>query len=405
MKLLLIPLALALGTAAPCALAIDLSGTVDVRAVSAGSSRSWTRAGLGKLRYDEHNDGLRLGQAILRADAELADTVSATMVIDANDERSGLVDLTEAWLRWNPVPAGPWKTSVRAGVFFPAMSLENDGPGWTPTRTASTSAINSWLGEELRTVGIEASMVRRGRPVDSPHDIGVTVAIHKANDPIGTLLTWRGWSISDRISGVREPLLLAELPVYRPDGPLRRQSRSIHMARELDGRLGYQAAVNYGYSGWLELSAMHYDNRADPLVVHDGQYAWRTRFNHLGARARDGQWEWMMQAMQGYTAMGRPGAAIDFWAAYLMATRHIGPHSVSLRLDRFGATEDDLIPADPNGEQGHALALAYVHQLAPSWSLVAEAVTLSSARPARLLSGDAARQREHSVTTALRYRF
>ncbi|MDO8439287.1 MAG: hypothetical protein Q7S67_03520 [Telluria sp.] len=402
---LLIPAAFALGAACSPAIAVDLSGTIDLRAVSASGSDSWTRAGLGKLRYDSRNDGLRLGQAILRADAELADTVGATLIVDANDERSGLVDVTEAWVRWNPVPAGPWKASVRAGAFFPALSLENDGPGWTPTRSASTSAINSWIGEELRTVGIEASFLRRGRPVGSPHDMGLTVAVHKANDPIGTLLAWRGWSISDRISGLREPLTLADLPVYRPDGQLPRQSRTIHMAREIDGRLGYQAAANYGYSGWLELSAMHYDNRANPLVVHDGQYAWRTRFNHAGARIRRGQWEFLMQAMRGYTAMGRPGAAIDFWAAYLMATRRIGQHSVSLRAERFGATENDLIPSDPNGEQGHALALAYVHQLAPSWSLVAEAVALSSTRPARLLSGDAARQREHSVTTALRFRF
>ncbi len=398
-------MALLLASASFPSSAIELSGTLDLRAVSASSARSWTGAGLGKLRYDAHNDGVRLGQAILRADLDLADTVSATLIADANDQRSALVDLTEAWLRWNPVPSGPWKASLRAGAFFPAMSLENDGPGWTPTRTASTSAINSWIGEELRTVGIEASFLRRGRPLGSPHDIGFTLALHKANDPIGTLLTWRGWSISDRISGLREPLLLADLPVYRPDGPLRLQTRSMHMAREIDGRLGYQASVHYAYSGWLELNAMHYDNRADPLIVHDGQYAWRTRFNHLGARARHGHWEWMMQAMQGYTAMGRPGAAIDFRAAYLMATRRIGQHSVSLRFDRFDTRENDLIPTDPNGEQGRALALAYVHQLAPSWSVVAEAVSVHSTRPARLLIGQAPRQRENSLTTALRWRF
>ena len=174
--------------AAPCQ-GVEWSGTIDLRAVSAHGSDSWTRAGLGKLRYDGRNDGLRLGQAVLRGDAELFGTVSATVIASLDDQRSGVADLTEAWLRWNPLPSGPWKTSVRAGAFFPHLSFENDGPGWTPTRTASTSAVNSWIGEELRTIGLEVNLMRRGRAAASAHDFGLTAAVYKANDPTGTLLT------------------------------------------------------------------------------------------------------------------------------------------------------------------------------------------------------------------------
>ncbi|MES2900335.1 MAG: hypothetical protein V4723_11445 [Pseudomonadota bacterium] len=399
------PLILALLLAAAPAWAVELSGTLDMRTVLSDGRDSWSRAGLGKLRYDRHNQGLRVGQAVLRLDGELSDTVSATAIASADDQRSGVIDLNEAWLRWNPVPRGPWKASVRAGAFFPHLSLENDGVGWTPTRSASTSAINSWVGEELRTVGIELNLTRRGRPLGSEHDFGFTAAIHKANDPTGTLLTWRGWSISDRITGLSEALLLPELPVYRPDGPIRRQSRTIHVFRELDGRLGYQAAAHYGYRGWLELSAMKYDNRADPRVFHDGQYGWRTRFQHLAAKVRQGEWEWLFQGMRGDTYMGRRAAGVDMQAWYLMGSRRMGAHRVSLRYDHFSAVDNDVIPADPNGERGRAVALAWTWQHSPAWSVLAEALVVDSVREARALGGAASRQTERSLTTALRYHF
>lgn len=387
------------------ALAIDTSGLLDVRAIAARAPDSWTRAGLGKLRYDEHNDGLRLGQAMLRLDGEVFDTVSGVLNLNAADDRRGALDVTEGWLRWNPLPGGPWKTSVRAGQFFPAMSLENDGLGWTPTRTVSTSAINSWIGEELRTRGVEASFQRRGRVAGDAHDFGVTAAIFAGNDPTGTLLTWRGWGISDRITGLGESLQLADLPVYQADGKLRRQSRSIHVFREFDNRLGYELSANYGYAGWLEVSAMTYDNRSEPLIVVDGQYGWRTRFQHVSAKARLDGWELLFQAMDGMTFMGARGAGVDMRAWYLLASHAVGDGRLSLRYDRFRLDENDRIPSDPNGEQGHAVALAYAWPLGQSWTLVSEALVVNSERAARNQIGSAPKQNERSLTASLRWRF
>ena len=164
--------------------AVDLSGLVDLRAVHASSAASWTREGLGKLRYDQHNDGLRLGQAMLRVDGELLDTVSAAAIVNAADDRSKMLDITEGWVRWNPLPGSAWKHTVRAGQFFPHLSLENDGLGWTPTRSISTSAINSWVGEELRTRGIEFGTRRRGRAAGDAADkcIDCDLALKKVGD-------------------------------------------------------------------------------------------------------------------------------------------------------------------------------------------------------------------------------
>ena len=382
--------------------AVDWSGLIDVRAVAANSTRIRTDDRLCKLRG---GSGLSLGQAILRGDAELADTVSAVVIASAAGDRAHAADINEAWLRWNPVPDGPWKLSVRAGAFFPEMSLENNGIGWTPTRTISASAINSWIGEELRTVGVEATLLRRGRPLGSPHDFAITGGLFRDNDPIGTLLTWRGWGIGDRITSLHEPLMLADLPVYRPDGKIARQTRSIHLFRELDGRLGYQVSVRYGYEGWLSLSAMHYDNRTDPQIVIDGQYGWRTRFDHVSAALQLGGWEWLAQAMNGTTMMGRNAAAVDFRAAYLMASHALGAGQMSARYDLFSARDIDRLPQDPNGEHGAAAALAYSYPLAQGWTLVGEALAVRSKRQARLQIGEQPQQTERSLSVSLRWRF
>ena len=64
---------------------------------------------------------------------------------------------------WKPISAGiraadgdvSW--SVKTGAFFPTISLENDDLGWTSPYTLTPSAINSWIGEELRTIGSEGT--------------------------------------------------------------------------------------------------------------------------------------------------------------------------------------------------------------------------------------------------------
>ena len=392
--------------AAPWAAAVELHGQVDVRAVAADASSSWLHGGLGKLRYDR--SGVRLGQATLAADADLTDTLAATIVAHGSDDRRGALGVNEAYLGWNPLPDGPWKTRVKAGAFFPVTSLEldYDSVGWTPARTVSSAAINSWIGEELRTKGIEVNFSRNGRLAGSPHDFGVTAALFGWNDETGTLLAWRGWTVSDRITSLSEPLRLADLPVYRKGGELW-QNRTIHPFREIDGRLGYYLSASYAYRGMLELTAMHYDNRADSNAIEDRQWSWRTRFNHLGLRLRPGAgWEVVAQAMQGSTLLGSNEVYADYASWFALASHRLGPGQATVRYDRFSVDEeDDILPQDPNSERGHAVALAYALDLSPSFTLVTEFLRVKSERPARALIDTAPRQNERSLTVSLRYHF
>lgn len=390
--------------------ALEVRGLVDLRLGASDASRSWTRDGLDKTRSDRDSAALRLGHAFLRIDGDVLDSVSATVVASASDDRRGLLDINEAWLSWNPVPRSPWKTRVKVGAFFPANNLEidYDSIGWTPIRTISSSAINSWIGEEFRTQGIEFSLARKGNVAQSAHDFGFTAAAFGRNDPAGTLLAWRGWSISDRITGLTEPLRLADLPVYRAGGALSAQDRSLRIAREIDHRIGFYAAAHYGYESWLRIDAMHYDNRGDPLVIKNGQYSWNTRFDHVSLRlSPGGNWLWLMQALRGETNMGPSAVRLRYDSWYVLASHPLGAGTLTMRADRFRTREHvaDIFPDDPNSERGNALAFAYAWQLNPRVSLVTEALTVRSRRDARTLIGDTPDKTERSLTASLRWQF
>jgi len=387
------------------AAAAELSGVLDVRAVHSDTSQSWTRAGLGKSRYDDASDGLRLGQGILGMQQDLGGALSAAAVLNADDRRSKVVDLQEAWLAWDPLPAGAWRLRAKAGAFFPQMNMEIDYDRltWTPTRTLSAAAINSWVGEELRTKGLEFTLSHLGRASGSPHDFHFTAAAFTGNDPAGTLIAWRGWGVGDRITGLSESLRLPDLPVYRADGPIWKQTRNIRLFEEVDGRLGYYASAEWHMRGTAEVAVMHYDNRGDPLRVIDGQYSWTTRFDHLGARLHDvAGWELIFQGMAGSTMMGPRAVDARYRAWYLLASHALAAGRATLRYDRFNMSQKDIVPQDPNDEHGSALALAWSWEFAPQTSLVAEWLQVRSERPARALLGAAPRQDERSLTLAVR---
>ena len=388
--------------------AAELRGLLDLRAVDSDASRSFLDGGLGKTRYDANSRVISIGQAVLRGDVDLSDTVSASAEVSADDKHHGVVDVREAFIIWSPLPSSAWKTRVKAGFFFPPSSVEvdYDSIGWTPKYTISSSAINSWIGEELRTNGIEWTTRRLGRYVNAPYDVGFVAAVFTGNDPTGTLLAWRGWSINDRIAGRNEVLQLPDLPVYRRRGPIPWQSRTIHPFREVDGRIGYYAGTNLNFGSRLELAALHYDNRGDPLPVKDGQYAWRTRFDHVSAVWRPaGGWKFMAQAMHGDTLMGPNAVALDFRSWYLLASHRLGPGALAVRYDRFSTSEHDILPNDPNNEKGHGVALAYNWPLSHSLALMTELLEVQSERAARELIAERPSQTERSFTASLRWKF
>ena len=49
---------------------------------------------------------------------------------------------------------------LQAGVMTTPFSLEHTGHAWSPERTISASALNSWLWEELSIAGLEGEWWR-----------------------------------------------------------------------------------------------------------------------------------------------------------------------------------------------------------------------------------------------------
>ncbi|MBL8519079.1 MAG: hypothetical protein JNK75_00275 [Betaproteobacteria bacterium] len=406
----LIPATLLIASCAAQASTWHVSAQWDLRVSASDAQHAWTRDGLGKFASDRDADPIQAGPAFLRVERELGAHARGVVVVSAQGDRARVLDLNEAWLGWDPVPASAWRWRAKLGAFFPPNNLEidYDSVGWTPGRTISASAINAWIGEEIRVQGLELAWAHNGRLVGSPHEWGGVLAVHGRNDPAGTLMAWRGWSVGDRIVGITESVRLADLPVYRSRGELAAQSRNLRIAREVDGRAGYYAGAHYVFSNVLRVEALGYDNRGDPLQLVNGQYSWRTRFVHAGVRVTpDARWTILAQAMRGDTLMGPDAVRLDYDAQYLLISARYGTGEWTIRHDRFQTRENprDIIASDPNGERGRAWTLAHARPLNTHLTLVGEAVSLSSTRDARRLIGESVARTERSVTAAFRWRF
>ena len=62
-------------------------------------------------------------------------------------------------------------------------------------------------------MGGEVSAIWRASEVA---EFGVTGAVYYFNDPTGTLLARRGWTLSDREAGIFDRLRVAQVRIIRP---------------------------------------------------------------------------------------------------------------------------------------------------------------------------------------------
>jgi hypothetical protein len=223
-------------------------------------------------------------------------------------------------------PAGRSLFRLRAGAFFLPTSRENVDALWENPYTVSSSALNSWFGEEFRPIGLDIGWVYRGAI------IGATV--FRGNDTFGALPLDPGWSLHDRW------VLLGQKVETGND--------YTSVSAETDHRLGWSARA--GWSGW-QFSALftHIDNRSDGLP-HGDLYNWNTRFDVVGVDWSRADWTVAGETGWGPTKLYYPGGSFkaDLRASYLLLSRRLHRGRVTARFDAFS-----------NGEtHGHALTLA-----------------------------------------------
>lgn len=283
---------------------------------------------------------------------------------------------------------------------YPPVSLENDGPGWTTTRTITPSAINSWIGEEVKIGGVEVTARHRF----GNQELGFTMAAFGWNDTAGTLLAARGWALDDVLAGASGRFAL-------PDRSFAYQEYTAPTT-ELDGRVGYYARIDYHPLNTLTFEILHYDNAGDRVSDSSSQTDWETYFTNVGIRlALTESTHVLAQALAGRTVWGQATPVgywvdVDFASAYVLLSHRHDAHTFTGRLDYFETTDNSFAdPLDNNDEDGWAATLDYLYQINPHARLGFEFLHVSSDRPARFDQGADPAQNQDTLQSSLRVSF
>lgn len=383
--------------------AVEVRGFVEARATTTPDERAWRDGGLGKTRFGDGDDALG-GNAALNVSWQASDALllsaSGQYVPDLKPD----ADLLDAWVRWRPVSTSPWRFSATAGMFFAPISMENDGVGWTSPWTITPSAIDSWVGEELRVFGSELRLEHRGEEATW----SARAALFGRNDPAGELLASRGWAMGDLTSGldasVRQPDVYADM-VYT-SVPMRFKPFT-----EIDDRLGFYVAVDRE-AGEDRARVLYYDNRTDPSRDTDygarEVYGWHTRFWSAGAQQRIGQWLVVGQLMTGTTRIAPDPSMVfdtDFNAGYVLATRAFGAWEPALRVDLFQLAQTMNGTPAFLGEHGNGITAALNWRPNDRIRVIGEVLRIDSARNQRLDEGLDPRQVDVQAQLAVRFYF
>jgi hypothetical protein len=327
----LITLAFAFGANARAA-DFSFEGYADFRLVVPGKETGWLDGGLGKLRFggNQPDPNFRFAEAIGQATLSLDDNLHFVAVGRLEPEQRSGIDMLEAYASYRPGLDG-WNVTLRAGAFFPPFSLENTDIGWTSPYTLTPSAINSWVGDELRTIGVEARVERQ----TSIGTFALTVSLFCCNDPAGVLIADRGFTLDDRPTGlfenVREPD--ATLELFQAAHPDRTP-----LFLEIDDNVGWYAGATWSMAGIGKAAVYRYDNEANPAAHIDDYFAWRTHFWSFGWESHFGPMSFLAQGLTGDTAIRPfPGftATTTFRSAYLLAAYDLDDWRVAARAEAF----------------------------------------------------------------------
>ncbi|MEI5640179.1 MULTISPECIES: hypothetical protein [unclassified Pseudoalteromonas] len=331
---------------------------------------AWYQPGWGVTRFgaEESPTNVSRGAVAWRADFDsLWSWHGVAQYVPDPDDKLGI---TELYLQYRTLPHNNRRWRVRVGGFYPAFSMENPDIGWSSPYTYQYSAINSWIGEEVRVFGgeltFEQPATRRSR--------GKGWAIHagafKGNDPAGTLLAWRGFTLHDRQTVINERIAFAPVAALSAL-QLAKQAQFVEPFTEVDGRFGYYLGYHQQFSPRNEINLYWYDNNGDPARVNyaTGQYAWDTKFISVAWRYKlTKHSHFIMQGMQGNTAMGPSrGVDNDFHSWYAMLTQRLQSWRLSARIERFKVIDKDAWRFDPNASEGSALTLSAKYHFNDNW--------------------------------------
>lgn len=251
---------------------------------------------------------------------------------DSDGARRGRVGIVEAFFEQNFRWSND-RVHIMEGAFFLPTSRENVDSLWETPYTITPSALNSWMGEELRPVGVDASWAHR---LESAGTVTGGATVFTGNDTFGALAIDRGWALRDHW------ILLGEhIPVTA--------TVYTSASAETDHRLGWSARAKWNNDhGAIQLTRI--DNRADALRYGE-LFNWATRFNIVGTDYTWNRWTAVGEAGWGTTAI-QPAPTRRFSfpirAGYVLLSRQIGSFRASARADEY----------EKGSDAGHAVTAA-----------------------------------------------
>lgn len=393
---------------------ISFKGFFEAQVSRDRGEQPWLKEGNGKLRYNAEDEGIQLNQAAAEIKWEFLDSWKAQTVIHGRDSLNKTVDPTELFLEYKPAPTSSFRYQVKLGAFYPKFSLENTAVAWSNRYLLSSSAINTWIGEEIRTIGSEFQLERMGKLAGSPNTWNLSIGLTTANDPAGTLLAWRGWAIHDRQTTLTETIPLPAVPSIGEDGIFARQPQWVKPFVEIDDRIGWYINTGWKYKKRSQLILGYYDNEGRPdKTNNDGQYSWDTHFMNAGWKYRiNKNFSFLTQWMKGKSSMGRSmygqlPLLIEFESnfsllSYQWKTDNGLKQRLSGRYDHFEVIDLDNTWMDNNNEHGHGWALAYLVSPTPYLQTGIEAGIVRSNRQARMYFGDPTKVLEKSIRLSVR---
>jgi hypothetical protein len=387
-----------------------ISVLLDARLVAANGERSFSDGGFGKTRFGGTNSGdYRVRALPLEADLlwmpHFTGSLSANVSAAWQRGQENGFDLIEAFVNFLPPQTGKTGIQLRAGLMWPEISLEHStGGAWSVVNTITPSAINSWVGEEVKVIGLEGTV----RTSIGNHQFGFTAGVFGFNDTSGTLLSFRGWALQDeKATGFGH----FPLPPLNPFITLLQQNET-RSTIEIDNRPGFYGRIEWRPPAPMTLSAFYYDNRGDPQAFTPrGQWGWRTRFLNVGLNATLGPNTTLLaQGMVGSTIMGFqengiPWVHTFFRSIYGLVTQRLTDKwAVTGRLEFFGTREHGSEMSPLNSEDGWATTAAVRYNMTNNLTVFVEALNVRSTRGTRVDVGLNPFQAQTVFQTSVRFR-
>jgi hypothetical protein len=365
---------------------------LDIRLAVANGAPSFVNGGFGKTRFQGYSNGDFLAKIMpMEADVvwhpRFSNSLSANVSTAWQRDHDQPFDIIEVYLNYLPSQTGKVGFSGRAGLMWPEISLEHStGGAWSVVNTITPSAINSWVGEEVKVIGGEGTL-----HVDAgEHVLAFTGGVFGWNDTSGTLLSFRGWALHDEKSTAYGHFPLPPLDAFLTQV----QQNKTRNTDEIDHQPGWYVRADWRPPWPFGLALFYYDNRGNPEAVTSAlQWGWRTKFWNLGLNAKlDSKTRLLAQGMIGSTTMGfpvngQPWVHTDFRSAYMLVTHNLGPLAVTGRVEGFGTTEHGSEMSSGNSESGWSWTVAARVPINDHFTVFGEVLNVRSWRPTRVELG------------------